>query len=58
MEATREELDGLDQQAEGASGQELRQAADLALSGGLGTRKKARHGDESDYSADWGEDSP
>jgi hypothetical protein len=58
MEATREELDGLDHQEEGASGQELRQAADLAFGGGLGTRKKARHGDDSDYSADWGEDSP
>ena len=58
MKATKEELAGLDHQGEGASGQELRQAADLAFSGGLGTRKKARHGDESDYSADWGEDSP
>jgi hypothetical protein len=30
----------------------------LAFSGGVGARVKARHGDESDYSADWGEDSP
>jgi hypothetical protein len=57
MEHTRDDLSGqgspLRQETD-----EMRRAAELAFGAIPQNRVKARHGDESDYSADWDEDSP